>query len=157
KSSRAADGSASTTCFTHVPLPSSVRSTVAPDPLVHATLSDTALTPRKREVTPLIWGVHIVPNTALSSAIHVKRQMLAKSSPSTVQLRRFHQVESSHVLIRLGECDDFHFRERTSVDDAVRRRTGRIETVRYVHRGIAGQIGHCKVRPGAAAGTCGRR
>src|ERR1051325_10399578 len=55
--SRKSSASAVTLIFFHVAPPSSVRNTVLPEPLAHATRSLTALTPRKRAVTPLVCSV----------------------------------------------------------------------------------------------------
>src|ERR1043165_2650886 len=57
--SRKSSVSVVTLSLRQVAPPSPVRSTVAPEPLAHATLSLTALTPRKRAVTPLVCNVQL--------------------------------------------------------------------------------------------------
>src|SRR5262245_25345944 len=56
--SRKSSGSEVTGNFFQVSPPSSVRSTVLPEPLAQATRALTALTPRRRAFTPLFCTVH---------------------------------------------------------------------------------------------------
>src|SRR5438552_4799896 len=55
--SRKSTASVVTVNFCQVTPPSAVRNTVLPEPLAHATRSLTALTPRRRAITPLVWMV----------------------------------------------------------------------------------------------------
>src|SRR5689334_7811412 len=73
--------------------PSVVRSTVAPDPLAHATRSLTALTPRKRAFTPLVCntqcGTKSSPTLSKTSPYFIRViRGLSGSSQACVQLRR---------------------------------------------------------------------
>src|SRR5690242_8894198 len=63
----------------HVAPPSDVRSTVAAEPLAHATLSLTALTPRKRALTPLVCNVQCGTKSSPT---------LSKTSPCFIRVIR---------------------------------------------------------------------
>src|ERR1051326_306764 len=66
--SRKSSASVVTLNLFHVAPPSVVRNTVPPEPLAHATRSLTALTPRKRAVTPLDCNFQLGANAINATA-----------------------------------------------------------------------------------------
>src|ERR1043165_9747845 len=81
--SRKSSASLVTFNLLHVAPPSVVRNTVALEPLAQATRSLTALTPRKRAVTPLVCNVQSGAKTS-----HIPRPTLSKTNPCFIRVIR---------------------------------------------------------------------
>src|SRR5689334_2269340 len=98
--SRKSSASFVTFSLFHVAPPSVVRSTVAPEPLAHATLSLTALTPRKRAVTPLVCNVQRGIKTS-----PIPRPTLNNTNPCFIRVIRglFRSFQASIQLGRRRE------------------------------------------------------
>src|SRR5688572_4140104 len=110
--SRKSSVSVVTVNFFQVAPPSLVRSTVAPDPLAHATRSLTALTPRKRAVTPLVCNVQRGPNMAnagISNAATNKIVVFIRLvTPNASQTSgQFRSLRESALAVSLAFADRF--------------------------------------------------
>src|SRR5688572_2147792 len=106
--SRKSSVSVVTVNFFHVAPPSSVRSTVAPEPLAHATDSLTALTPRKRAVTPLVCNVQLganISSTATSKIVVFIRLVAASRAAQT--RRQFLSLPEAALAVSLSFADRF--------------------------------------------------
>src|SRR5689334_3859008 len=116
--------------------PSVVRSTVAPDPLAHATRSLTALTPRKRAFTPLVCntqcGTKSSPTLSKTSPYFIRViRCLSRSSQARIQLRRRREpaiairlsLARGHLvtrILRLVLARRHHFPIRTNLTRTAR-------------------------------------
>src|SRR5690242_2918806 len=147
----------------HVAPPSVVRNTVAPEPLAQATRSLTALTPRKRAVTPLVCNVQCgtktspKPRPTLSKTnpcfICVIRG-LPGSSQARIQLRRrrkpaitIHLPLARRLLValifRLVLARRHHFLVRTNLARTARLHT-RLERRRFAAARAQIKLRHLK-------------
>src|SRR5262249_46827215 len=96
--------------------PSVVRSTVPLAPLDHATVAETALTPRSRTATPLFCGTHTIRGAgaiATSAAVDASSERMRRATyraftPRTAALlasyplRRFESVFGDHAVLAVG-------------------------------------------------------